>query len=145
MLRRWAIVAAALIAIGGFEPFYFDFPRFVAHRASTSAYLTDLPYQKTPGLRTFYAGIRARTKPGDTIAIAAPFPTWDGGYEYVYARSLYTLAGRRIYNLIDPNDRGHPENLRHAMYIAAYRSEPHVPGFATVWRSPDGTLLRRIP
>ncbi len=142
MLRWLAIVAAALIAIGGFEPFYFRV--FTFDRARTSAMLTELPYQKTPGLRRFYGDVRARTKSGDTIAIAAPFSTWDGGYEYVYARSLYTLAGRRIYNLIDPHDRLHPENLQRAEYIAAYRSEPHVAGFATVWRGPDGTLLRRM-
>ena len=142
MLRRWAIVAAALIAIGGFEPFYFRV--FGFNRAKTSAMLTELPYQKTPGLRTFYADVRARTKAGDAIAIASPYTTWDGGYEYVYVRSLYTLAGRRIFNLIDPHDRAHPENLQHAEYIAAYRSEPRIPRFATVWRGPDGTLLRRV-
>ena len=141
MLRRWAIAAAALIAIGGFEPFYFRVLSF--NRARTRAMLTELPYRKTPGLRTFYAAVRERTRPGDTIAISSAYRTWDGGYEYVFVRSLYTLAGRHVFTLLDPQDHPHPENLQKVEYVAAYRSEPRIANFATIWRGPDGTLLRR--
>jgi hypothetical protein len=141
MLRRWAIVAAALIAVGGFEPFYFRV--LLLDRARTSAMLTELPFRKTPHLRNFYLDVRARTRSGDSIAIASTYTKWDGGYEYVYARSMYMLAGRRIVTLLDPQDRPHPENLAKVDYVAAYRSDPDIPHFVTVWRGPDGSLLRR--
>lgn len=140
-LRRWAIVAAALIAIGAFEPFYLKV--FTMRRDAMRAMLTELPYSKTPGLRRFLNDVRARTKRGDTIAIAAPFATWDGGYDYVFARSPYTLAGRRVLPLIDEADRPRPENLARADYVAAYRVNATVPSFDVVWRSADGVLLRR--
>jgi hypothetical protein len=141
MLRRWAIVAAALIAIGGFEPFYYRV--FFLDRARTRVILTELPFSKTPHLRDFYLDVRARTKPGDTIAIASRYTKWDGGYDYVYARSLYILSGRHILALLDPQDRPHPEKLAGADYVAAYQGEPQIPNFATVWRGPYGSLLRR--
>jgi hypothetical protein len=141
MLRRWAIVAAALIAIGGFEPFYYHI--LFVDRPRTSAILTELPFRKAPYLREFYVDVRARTRSGDSIAIASPFTKWDGGYEYVYVRSLYTLTGRHILPLLDPQDTPHPENLARANYVAAYRSEPRIPNFVTMWRGPHGSLLRR--
>jgi hypothetical protein len=110
--------------------------------------LTELPYRKLPGSRQFLLDVRAHTRDGDAIAIAAPLhraPRWEGGYDYLYARALYLLAGRRVVPLIDPGDRPHPENLAAATYIAAYRSQPSIPGFAVVWRGRDGVLLRRTP
>ncbi len=82
---------------------------------------------------------------GDTIAIAAPFPTWDNGYEYVSSRSTYVLAGRRVLVLLDPADRPQPQNLARAQFVAAYRIRATMPGFVMVWSAPDGTLLRRAP
>ena len=67
------------------------------------------------------------------IAIYAPFG-WDQGYEYVYARAFYPLAGRRVV-AFDQRDG--------ATTIAAFRSAPAIPGFTVIWRSADGTLLRR--
>lgn len=132
-LRNWAIVAAALIALGAFEPFYFKV--FTVDRARMGAMLTELPYRKAPGLRTFLAAVRARTQRGDAIAIAAPYPSWKLGYEYVYTRSMYVLAGRRV--LL-------PKDLTQASYVAAYRMNPSIPNFATVWSGPEGSLLRRV-
>jgi hypothetical protein len=112
-----------------------------------SSMLTELPYRKLPGLRAFLLDVRAQTKEGDAIAIAAPLhraARWEGGYDYLYARALYLLAGRRVIPLVDPGDRPHPENVANAQWIAAYRSEPAVPNFATVWRGRDGVLLRRL-
>jgi len=87
--------------------------------------------------------VRALTKPGDVIAIAAPFPKWDQGYRYLYTRSLYPLTGRVVVPLLDEQDRPRPENLSRADVIAAYRCLPVVPGFAVVWRGRNGVLLRR--
>ena len=39
--------------------------------------------------------VRALTKPGDVIAIAAPFTKWEQGYCYLYTRALYPLTGPR--------------------------------------------------
>lgn len=105
--------------------------------------LTELPYSKAPGLRPFLNEVRQRTADGVTIAMAAPYPTWEGGYDYCYARSLYILAGRRVVPLLDPQDRFHPEQLARAKYVAAYRTAPSFAGFVEVWRSADGALLKR--
>jgi hypothetical protein len=102
-----------------------------------------LPYQKLPGSRELMLQVRALTKPGDVIAIAAPFPKWDQGYAYLYTRALYPLTGREVVPLLDDRNRPRPENLARANVIAAYRCEPQVRGFAIVWRGRDGMLLRR--
>jgi hypothetical protein len=79
------------------------------------------------------------------IAIAAPYSRWEWGYEYLYARSIYPLAGRWVLPLMDEQSRPRPENLARANAIAAYHTAPRVPRFAEVWRGPDGVLLRRVP
>jgi hypothetical protein len=89
--------------------------------------------------------VRARTRPGDTIAVYMPFPKWLGGYQYFYARSLYTLAGRHVVALLDPDDRPHMERLGQAQWVCAYRSIPAFEHFTLAWRGRDGVLLRRVP
>lgn len=122
-----------MIAAGAFEPFYFRV--FLTDRAAMRASLTELPYRKLPGLRRFLVDVAARTKEGDVIAIYAPFAR-DAGYEYAYARAFYPLAGRRVVTF-DQRDQ--------ATYIASYHAAPAAPHFAMIWRSGDGTLLRRTP
>jgi hypothetical protein len=78
------------------------------------------------------------------IAVVGPYTQWDGVYQYMYGRAMYLLAGRRLVPMYDQQNRFHPEKLGAAGYIAAYRLEPLVPGFQTIWRGPDGTLLRRV-
>lgn len=104
-----------------------------------------LPYRKLPGSRELILDVCAQTKPGDVIVIAAPFMKWDGGYRYLYIRSLYLLTGRVVLPLVDEYGRQRPDNLARANVIAAYRCEPRLPGFALVWRGRDGVLLRRTP
>jgi hypothetical protein len=89
--------------------------------------------------------VRARTKPGDVIAIAAPLMRWDQGYSYLYTRALYPLTGRVVLPLIDELGRPRTDNLARANVIAAYRCEPQLQGFAVIWRGRDGVLLRRTP
>jgi hypothetical protein len=139
--RALHIVVAAAIAAGIFQPYYLEI--FRVNRAAMRAMLVEIPYRKTPGLRRFLDDVRARTRPGDAIAIDSPFPSWEHGYEYVYGRSLYPLSGRRALALYDPSDRFLPQNLARAQYVAAYRIFAPRPGFTTVWSSPDGTLQRR--
>ena len=140
-LRRWALVAAALIAFGAFEPFYFKI--FTIRGDAMSAMLTELPYKKNPGLRTFLNDVRTHTHHGDAIAIASPYAQWDGGYDYVYARAMYLLAGRRVLALLDTGNRPQPQNLAQAEYIAAYHVNVRFSQFTIVWSGPDGILLRR--
>ncbi|MEA2166530.1 MAG: hypothetical protein QOK37_4657 [Thermoanaerobaculia bacterium] len=143
-MRVLSLLAAAGIAAGAFEPFYVRI--FNLDRSRVAAMLTELPYKKLPGLRPFLVSVRAQTKDGDVIALAAPLHRahWQGGYDYLYARALYLLSGRQVLPLLDPADRPHLENLAKAKYIAGYRCDPQTPGFAVIWRSQDGELLRRI-
>jgi hypothetical protein len=88
--------------------------------------------------------VRARTRRGETIAIAAPFPRWEQGYEYVYARAIYPLAGRWVVPLMDEESRSRLDNLARADVIAAYRVAPQIPGFREEWRGAGGVQLRRV-
>jgi len=140
-VRFWAFIAALLIALGAFEPFYLRVYRF--DRAKTRAMLMALPYRKSPSLRPFLQEISKRTDRTDAIAIFAPLPRWADAYEYVFGHATYVLAGRRVIPLMDMQSRPHLENIAQANYIAAYGAEPRVPGFVPVWRGHDGVLLQR--
>ncbi len=120
------------MAAGAFEPFYLRI--FVADRALMAQREIELPYRKLPGSRRFLLDVRARTRPGEVIAIAGPFPESYAGYEYLYSRSFYPLAGRVVVPISE---------VAKADVIASYRAAPNVPDFAEVWRGPDGVLLRR--
>src|SRR5947208_17127379 len=101
LTRALALAAVVAIAAGAFEPFYLRI--FTIDRARFATVLTELPYRKLPGVREFLLEVRERTKEGDAIAIAAPLhraPRWEGGYDYLYARALYLLAGRRVVPVI---------------------------------------------
>ena len=139
--RALRIAVAVAIAGGIFQPYYFKI--WTINRAGMRAMVLEMPYRKTPGLRLFFEGVRAHTQRGDTIAVAAPFPTWEHGYDYVYSRSTYVLAGRRVLALRDPASHWLPENLARAVFIAGYRIFETPPGYAVVWRNADGVLLRR--
>ena len=117
------------IAAGAFEPFYLRI--FTVDRARLRASLIELPYRKLPGLRQLLVATRARTRDGDTVAVVTPF-SWDEGAEYVYARSLYTLAGRRVQRTVGD-----------AEWISAYGAVPAAAGFDVVWRGAHGAILRR--
>lgn len=126
----------AAIAVGAFEPFYVRM--LFLDRARMHRSLIELPYTQAPGLRTFLIEVEQRTPRGSHVAIAAPFTEWDRGYEYVWTRSLYPLAGRDVLSLTKR------DALQRAEYIAAWHLAPAVPGFTEVWRGRDGVLLRRV-
>ena len=115
-----------MIAAGAFEPFYLRVFRLPPLHDN----LVELPYRKLPGLRELLVATRDRTREGDTVAIVAPY-SWESGYEYAYARSLYTLAGRRVVLQKD---------VEKADWICAYGVVP--PG-EVVWRSKYGAVVRR--
>src|SRR5437660_928583 len=82
--RALGIVVAVAIAAAAFQPFYLRI--YTTNRAGLAAALTELPYRKLPGMRQFILEVRARTRDGDAIAIAAPLhrgPLLQGGYDYL--------------------------------------------------------------
>lgn len=100
-----------------------------------------------PGMKQFLLDVRARTKDGDAIAIAAPLhraPLGAGAYDYLFERAIYLLAGRRIVPLVSEDDKPQPQNVLLANYVAGFHAEPAIDGFAVVWRGRDGVLLRRL-
>jgi hypothetical protein len=88
--------------------------------------------------------VRARTKAGRRHRIAAPFRNGIG-ILITFTRALYPLTGNVVLPLIDDHDRPRADNLARANVVAAYHCEPHLAGFAVVWRGRDGMLLRRMP
>ena len=94
-----------------------------------------------PQYPRFLAGVRAHTKPGDTIAIIAPSMAWDRGYSYAYYRAGYFLSGRIVLPLSDAEDHPHFENIPTSTYIAAWRSSI-TPHGAVVWEGEGGALMR---
>lgn len=140
--RILAAVAIAAIVAGAFEPFYVRI--FLTDARQMHAYLTELPYRKLPGWRAFLTGVDARTPPGARIAIALPYGQWEEGYGYGYYRASFLLPGKQVVPLLELHaDRLAPQHLNDADYIASWRGEPRVDGFTTIWRTPDGALLRR--
>ena len=135
---RHGLFAALLlgaILIGGFEPLYL---RALVGRAERDVYRPD---RRTPDYPAFLAEVARRTKPNQSIAIVVPMRHWDAGYSYAYYRASYFLAGRRVVPLVDPDDRVHPERLREADFVAAWRV-PEFYGPQVVWQGHGGVLLR---
>ena len=128
--RALRIAVAIAIAAAAFQPFYLRI--YTTDRARFAAALTELPYRKLPGMRQFALDVRARTRDGDTIAIAAPLQ--QDGYDYLFRRARYLLGGR----FVVPQD-----NPATATYIACFHCTSAAPGFVEIWRGRDGVLLRR--
>ena len=101
-----------------------------ANRAAMHDAMTRYPDRGWEGYPSFLEGVRARTKPGDTIALVVPGSSWDRGYSYAYYRASYFLTGREVLPVIDSDDTPQPGNLARAKCVV-------------VWRRSGGTLLRR--
>lgn len=110
--------------------------------------------RRAPGYSAFLEEVRARTRPGEKIAIAAPAGDWNT-YAFLYYRACYVLAGREVIPWIDPAHelrrdaheadrmtlRNDPRTWRDADVIAAFELE--VPQGNVVWRGARGALLRK--
>jgi hypothetical protein len=94
-----------------------------------------------PDYPLFLEGVRAHTKPGDTIAVIVPAMTWDGGYSYAYYRASYFLTGREVLPLVTPGNVRLQQNFRAAKYIAVFGVGLRSPA-DVVWRGGRGALLR---
>jgi hypothetical protein len=140
-MRLAAAVAFALILIGGFEPFYLRI--FTIDRAREGALFAELPFQKMPGLKSFFEGVDAHTPPRARIAIWVPFRRWEGGYRYAYSRASYLLPGKELVSLLALHeDRVVFSNLAQADYLASYGERIDAPGFETCWQDAHGVLLK---
>jgi hypothetical protein len=86
----------------------------------------------SPELAAFLAGVRARTRRGDSIVLLLPARD-RAMYERDYFRASYHLAGRSVL----PMTR---DAMRRADYVAAWRVG--VPG-ESLWQGHGGALMRR--
>lgn len=103
--------------------------------------LNGFPDRQWPLYPRFLEGVRAHTKPGDTIAIVTPAMVWDDGYSYAYYRASYFLAGREVLPLVSPENEKLTQNFRDARYIATFGMLVRVPA-DIVWQGEGGMLLR---
>jgi len=140
-MRLAAVVAFALILIGGFEPFYLRI--FTIDRPLEGALFAELPFRKMPGLKSFLEGVDAHTPPRARIAIWVPFRQWEGGYGYAYYRASYLLPGKQVVPLLAlHDDRADFSNLAQADYVASFGEQLVPPGFESCWRDAHGVLLK---
>ena len=130
-----------MILAGGFQIFYWRM--LTSERAAFGAMLVDLPFTKTPGLRTFMLGVRERTREGERIAIVTPARRFQQGYAYAFTRSTYLLAGRTTIPIVGENDEWMPQNIAQADAVAVWHVDVVLPGFAVAWRDAHGSLYRR--
>jgi hypothetical protein len=143
-LLPWLVsLALVLIVVGAFEPFYLRI--FTMNAAAARQSFTELPYRKLPGFRPFILDADARTPSGARMAIWMPLQQWEGGYGYGFYRAGFLAPSKTLVPMLTMGaDRLAPGQLASADYIAAWHGEPLVVGFAPIWRSRDGVLLRRV-
>ncbi len=94
-----------------------------------------------PTYRAFLAGVRAHTKPGDTVTVIVPAMGWDDGYSYAYYRASYYLTGRVVLPVVGPENVRYLQNFRAARYVAEFGVRLPVPA-DVIWQGDGGTLLR---
>jgi hypothetical protein len=133
------IIALAAIVVMCVEPRLLTMP-FI-DRAPYARELASVPDRQWARYPRFLEGVRAHTRPGDTIAIVFPIMGWETGYSYAYYRASYFLPGREVLPLVDPEDRPLPQNFREARYVAAFGATLRTPA-DIVWQGEGGTLLR---
>jgi len=109
------------------------------------AMLTELPYRKLTGLRRFLIEVDRTTPRGARIAICLPYTAWEGGYGYGYYRASFLLPGKQVVPLLRLGaDVPAPGNAALADFVACWGGAPRVDGFAVLWRSGDGVLMKRV-
>lgn len=134
------LIAAGALVIAAVSPGYFT---FLAHPlAQSRAQFATIIDKPAPGMTDFLSSVRARTRPGDRIAIVILSTDWEP-YSYVYFRAVYQLSGRRVIPVVDDRSVVHPERLREATYVAAWGARFRSDEFTTVWSGDGGSLARR--
>ena len=138
MRRRLALAVFVALAIFSIHPSLFRFA--LADRAAMHQAMTRYPDRRWEAYPAFLEQVRARTKPGESIAIVVPGMRWDDGYSYAYYRASYFLAGREVLPLVNPADVAQPGNFARAKYVAAWQRTVVGP-LHVVWSGSGGTLL----
>jgi hypothetical protein len=140
---RRILALLCLLAIIGFRinPTLLSLP-FRDRRPLAAAMLL-YPDERWPQFPRFLNGVRSQTRDGDSIALIFPIMNWNAGYADAYYRASYFLSGREVLPLITSDDHPHPENLRNARYVAAWRFNLQPGRGAVVWRGEGGELVRR--
>jgi hypothetical protein len=110
-------------------------------RAPIARALASYPDGTWPQFPRFLEEVRARTKPGDSIALIVPARRWEGGYSYAYYRASYFLAGREVLPVVNEQDEPVPQNVHGARYIAAIGVRLRIPA-DVIWQGEGGALLR---
>lgn len=139
--RIAAVVLYSAIAIDLFTPFYFRI--FFTDRDRLARSFAELPFRRTPGLRTLMEEVRRRTPPDARIALWVPMLEWGNGYAYAYYRASFLLAGRDVLPLIDDKSRPLPDSLSRAEYLVMWGGTPQLTGFERLWGDDRGSLWRR--
>jgi hypothetical protein len=137
--RALSIVCLAAIVVFGVAARLLQLP-FI-DRGPAERTMTRYPDRVWPDYPRFLQGVRAHTKPGDTIAVVVPGMNWDNGYSYAYYRASYFLTGREVLPLVTPQNAPLQQNFRTAKYIAVFDAGLRVPA-DVVWQSGRGALLR---
>lgn len=140
MRRRLALLLFAALALHQLDVPMLTLPfRERAPIARNYAEMADAAWY--PDYPRFLEGVRAHTRPGDTIAILVPTPEWDPGYAYAYYRASYFLTGREVLPLMTAEDPLVVQNFRRAQWVAVWNQR--VPPGERVWSEHRGVLVRR--
>ena len=138
--RVLAAVALAAVAATRVEPYYLKMP--FADRDALAKSVVPLPDSQWPQYPQFLAAVRARTAPGDSIAIVIPPSAPREMYPHAYYRASYFLTGREVLPVTDPRTgEPIPANAQAARYVAAFGDAP-APG-ELLWKGEGGALYRR--
>ena len=84
--------AVVMLAAGLLKPFYFQM--LSRDRAPIRAALSRVAFGKMPGFENFLEEVRARTAPGDTIALVVPMTEWQRIFMgRTTARAMFSRGG----------------------------------------------------
>ena len=140
--RVLTILALAAIVAMGIDMLLLQMP--FTDREPFARALTVFPDRLWPRYPRFLEGVRAHTRPGDTITLVVKSMGWEDGYSYAYYRACYFLTGREVLPLVNPENGRLPQNFRAARYVAVFGVQLRVPA-DVVWQGQDGALLRLRP
>ena len=143
MRRRIALLVFIALAIISVSTDAIVFRIAFANRAEMHRAFTLYPDRGWNEYPKFLEGVRARTQPGDSIAIVAGDMHWDAGYSYAYYRASYFLTGREVLPLVSSDDVKLPANFARAKYIASWHRNVNDATRHIVWSGDGGVLLGR--
>jgi hypothetical protein len=137
--RAFAAVALAAVVATRVEPAYLE---MIVDREAHAKSFVAIVDARWPRYAQFMSEVRARTSPGDTVAIVIADSEPREAYPLAYYRASYLLAGREVLPVIDPQaGTAIPQNRAAARYVAAFGESP--PAGELVWKGEGGALYRR--